>query len=76
MVMEIIMAQEFVREDRYVVVKMKQLNQGQLEALCEFFADWEIPTVESVVIEKCNDAFEPVWKLLEDNLKNGGGDGT
>ena len=70
------MAEEFIREERYVVVKLKRLNAGQKEALAEFFADWDIPTVESVVIESHTPEYEKVWQLLEESFRYGGDDGS
>lgn len=56
---------EFKREERYIVVKRKHLQEGDEEALREFLQGWQIPTVECVVVESDWPEYETVWQMIE-----------
>ena len=59
---------EFLREIRYVVVKLSRITNEQLAALHECVMDNGIPTVECVVVESDWPEYEPVWKMINDRV--------
>lgn len=59
------MAEQFQREERYIVIKRKHLDEHDEETLREFLADREIGTVECVVIESDWPEYETVWGMIE-----------
>ena len=56
---------EFVRENRYVVIKLSHLNIDQREDLEDFIHTFGINPVECVVIERDWSVYEDAWKLVE-----------
>ena len=77
---------KFQREDRYIVIKMKDLNEA-----CRTNIDWldlnrfnavvnavrthrekgGKPQLECVVVESDWPEYEPVWKMIEDRMNGG-----
>lgn len=60
------MSQEFKREERYIVIKRKDLRLVSVEnILRRILADNDIPTRECVVVESDWPEYEIVWGLIE-----------
>ena len=66
------MSNEFKREERYIVVKIKDAQAidsndpfNGYDALRDFLKQWHIPTREAVVVEKDWPEFEPTWAAIE-----------
>lgn len=57
---------DFKREERYIVVKLKDIDQEETEALREFIQSWQIPTRECVVVEPDWPNYEDTWQAIED----------
>lgn len=55
----------FVREERYIVVKLKHLSPEQEDDLRAFLRMRRIATIESAVIESDWPEYEPVWAMIE-----------
>lgn len=60
--------QEFQREERYIVVKRKQLDEETEAELRRFLQIQSIPTVECVIVESDWPEYETVWKMIEDRV--------
>lgn len=66
------MNKEFKREERYIVVKIKDAQtidsndpfNGE-HALRDFLKQWHIPIREAVVVEKDWPEYEPTWAAIE-----------
>lgn len=56
---------EFKREERYVVIKIKDMDRVQQHRMKTFLRLNEIPTRECVVVEKHWPIYEKVWGLVE-----------
>lgn len=56
---------EFVREDRYIVIKRQDLLSQEIEALEDYIAQKELRTRECVVVEPDWPIYEDVWKMVE-----------
>ena len=68
---------EFKREERYVVIKIKDLveasgdtdpSTGRSEAECvlrNFLEGWDVPTRDCVVVERDWPEYEKVWRSIE-----------
>lgn len=66
------MSNEFKREERYIVVKIKDAQAidsdemlNGFRVLRDFLKQWHIPTREALVIEKDWPEFEPAWAMIE-----------
>ncbi|EMY3672595.1 hypothetical protein [Pseudomonas aeruginosa] len=71
------MTKAFVREERYIVIKLKDLiaasgdvdpSSGRSEAevmLRNHLESWQIPTRECVVVESDWPEYEAVWQMIE-----------
>lgn len=66
------MSNEFKREERYIVVKIKDAQAidsndqfNGYDALRDFLKQWCIPTREAVVVEKGWPEYEPTWAAIE-----------
>jgi len=58
----------FKREDRYVVIKLKDLDKKTTASL-DFFLSWKgIRTRDCVVVESDWPEYEKVWKMIEDRV--------
>lgn len=55
----------FKREERFIVVKRKNLSGYQEDRLRDHFKASQIPTVECVVVESDWPEYETVWKMIE-----------
>lgn len=62
----------FIREERYIVVKLKDLHCADAnvsamheKALRDFLAENDIPTRECVVVESDWPEYETVWQMIE-----------
>lgn len=53
------------REERYIVVKLKHLEDVSVAALREYLQEWQIPTQECVVVESDWPNYEMVWKSIQ-----------
>jgi hypothetical protein len=67
---------EFVREDRYLVIKYADLNKVPAEYRLPFLeylddVNAELPHREFVVVESDWPEYEPVWKMIEDRVAGG-----
>jgi hypothetical protein len=61
----------FIREDRYIVIKLSKLSSEQKEMLAELMlSPIGLPTVSAVVVEKDWPEYEPVWKMIENRVIN------
>ena len=60
--------QGFQREERYIVIKRKNLTPVQEQALRAHMARLDIDTIESVVVEHDWPEYETVWRLIEDRV--------
>lgn len=59
------MSKLFKREDRYVVIKLKDLASWQREGLEHFLNGAAIKTRECAVVESDWPEYEPVWAMIE-----------
>lgn len=59
----------FEREERYVVVKIKDMTYNQREALKRVLGDWRIPTRECVVVESDWPEYETVWDMIQGRVE-------
>ena len=59
---------EFQREERFIVIKRKHLNEEQEDNLRMFMARNRISTVECVVVESDWPEYETVWRMIEDRV--------
>ena len=55
----------FVREERYIVIKRKNLYHKDETALRNFLAMRDIGTVECVVVEADWPEYEAVWGMIK-----------
>lgn len=55
----------FQRENRYIVVKLKDLDQDQEEGLRGVMYGYHIPTRECLVIESDWPEYEPAWRMIQ-----------
>lgn len=60
------MPEEFKREDRYIVIKRRDLNEAQFNALDKLMRGANIRRRESVVVEFDWPEYETVYTMLED----------
>lgn len=60
----------FVREDRYLVIKLKDLQTLKRRVLESLLDSMYIEPVECVVIESDWDVYEDAWKLVEKEAEN------
>lgn len=61
---------EFIREERYIVIKRKHLSEAKEEAFRRYLFDDEIGTVECAVVESDWPEYEPVWQMIEQRVTN------
>jgi hypothetical protein len=54
----------FVREERFIVVKRKHLSADTEDRLRAFLEGESVPTVECVVVEADWPEYEPVWDMI------------
>jgi hypothetical protein len=59
------MSSEFQREERYVVIKLKDLSEDQITALRRFIEYFRIETRECAVVEADWPIYEQVWNMIE-----------
>lgn len=57
---------EFKREERYIVIKLKHLDDVEIHDLRSYLEDECIDTVECVVVEKHFPIYEQVWRMIEE----------
>jgi len=55
----------FKQEERYIVIKMKDLSEHQLQRLRNQMDEANVPTRACVVVEKHWPIYDAVWKLIE-----------
>lgn len=55
----------FKRENRYLVIKVKDLLEEKLKKLLLYMMDNQIPTRKSVVVEHDWPEYETVWAMIE-----------
>ncbi|MGF7151284.1 hypothetical protein FHS96_004947 [Sphingomonas zeicaulis] len=58
----------FVREERYIVIKRKHLDDSQETAVRALLTEQGIGIVECAVVESDWPEYEPVWKMIEDRV--------
>lgn len=56
---------DFKREERYIVIKLSDLNKDQKTLVTHGLKANNIPTRECVVVEKHWPIYDAVWKLIE-----------
>lgn len=56
---------EFQREERFIVIKRKHLNENQEQAIRATLRALSVGTVECVVVESDWPEYETVWKMIE-----------
>lgn len=59
---------EFEREERYIVVKRKNLDALDERLLRELLGELSIPIVDCAVVEADWPEYEPVWQMIEDRV--------
>lgn len=59
------MSNEFKREERYIVVKLKHLAGLQRAPLKNFLRENHVPSIDCVVVESDWPEYEPVWQMIE-----------
>lgn len=60
---------EFKREDRYIVIKKKNLSELDLEIIDQVLDNLSIQTVECVVVEEDWPEYELVWNLIQSRME-------
>lgn len=60
---------EFKREERYIVIKLKPLDDVDIPGLRAYLEEHYINTVDCVVVESDWPEYETVWKMIEDRCK-------
>lgn len=60
---------EFKREERYIVIKLKNLNEDQEHRIRSCMDNNNIDTTECVVVESDWPEYEAVWKMIEKRSK-------
>lgn len=53
------------REERYIVVKLKHLDDEHIGELRSHLENWQIPTQECVVVESDWPNYEMVWESIQ-----------
>jgi hypothetical protein len=59
---------EFKREERYIVIKRKAIDERTEHHLRGAMALLAVPTVECVVVEHDWPEYEPVWRMIESRM--------
>jgi phosphoribulokinase len=59
---------DFKREERYIVIKLKPLDDVDIHHLRAYLVENNIGTVDSVVVEADWPEYEPVWSMIEDRV--------
>lgn len=59
---------DFKREDRYIVLKIKDLDKNQLRQLRNHILDCSLPTRDCVVVEYDWPEYHFVWLMLEHRM--------
>jgi hypothetical protein len=62
---EVVMVQEFKREQRYIIAKRKHLSAEQERRLCELLSSFNLPFFQGVVVESDWPEYETVWAMIE-----------
>lgn len=60
---------KFKREERYIVIKLKQLDDVDIHNLRDYLEENSIGTTECVVVESDWPEYEAVWKMIEERSK-------
>jgi hypothetical protein len=55
----------FERENRYIVIKLKRLQEGAREPLRRYLEHLNVKPVECVVVEVDWPEYEKVWSMIE-----------
>ena len=55
----------FKREERYVTIKLKPLDDVDIHHLRAYLVEHNIGTVDCVVVEADWPEYEPVWEMIE-----------
>lgn len=56
---------DFVREERYIVIKRKDLSEGHQAFIRGYLDQIRVNTVECVVVESDWHIYEEVWDLVK-----------
>jgi hypothetical protein len=59
----------FVREERYIVIKLKHLDDVDEHNLRRYLEENSIETTCCVVVEKGWPEYEKVWSMIEQRVK-------
>lgn len=59
---------EFKREERYIVIKLKHLNEDQEDRIRCCMDNNNVYSTECVVVESDWPEYEQVWKMIEDRV--------
>ena len=59
---------EFKREERYIVIKRKRIDDVTEHNLKDFLVSWQIPTEECVVVEHDWPENEIVWDMIKSRM--------
>lgn len=59
----------FVREERYIVVKLKHLDDADEYNLRRYLEENNIETTSCVVVENNWPEYEKVWSMIEERVK-------
>lgn len=57
---------DFKREERYIVIKLKHLDDVEIHNLRSYLENGVIDTAECVVVEKSFPIYEQVWEMIEE----------
>ena len=65
------MSENFEREDRYIIFKVKDLSEHKLGWVRDVIRLNDIPTVDAVVVEADWPEYEPTWAAIERRVTGG-----
>jgi hypothetical protein len=65
------MDKKFQREERYIVIKLTDINPQQHHTLMSVLGSEQIRTRDAVVVEKDWPEYEHVWKMIEHRVVHG-----
>ena len=60
---------DFKREERYVVVNLKDLDDADIFQLKSYLCENNISTKDCVVVESHWPEYEKVWRMIEERCK-------
>lgn len=58
--------EQFIREERYIVIKRKHLTDDAETAILAITDAFDVEELDCVVVEKGWPEYEPVWRMIEE----------